>query len=976
MEPKAFRALLQQTLAIPLLVLTLLAMVLVGEIQFLSSSLGWVDHTDQVIAGSRQMIKLIIDMETGVRGYQNTGRQLFLEPYNKAQLSIDSTADAIDQLVSDNPSQQSQLANIRRSFDQWRLLSGQIVETHHGGQESEYAVNIQGQQLMDLVRKENEVFIGTEEGLRAERVKKAHNAFTLLTLSCALLSLGAGVFFAIFFRRQMRLVRADFQKQSEAAETREEERKLKETELRKSNARVELSAEVAGLGEWEINLSDRTGSRSKRHDEIMGYDSPLPVWSYEMFLDRVLPQNRSEVEASFATAQIVGTWDIETEISLTDGEVRWIWVCGRCVPNETGQAIRMFGTLMDITSRKRAEQRILHLASIPELHPNPIVETDLKGTLTYINAAALRQFPTLAELGATHSCLTGLDSTIEFLKRSSGGSFTREIVNNENTYLQTIHYAPELGVIRSYFSDISHLKQVEEQLREKEERFRSMFEHAAVGMEQVAPDGVFVMVNPALCLMLEYSNDELVGKNCKEVIHPDDLKRQDELLMSLYAGEVDSYQMEKRYVCRSGNTIWVSTTSSLVNDASGNLLYRISIVEDISKRKKAEDQIQQGQKMEAIGRLAGGLAHDFNTLLGVILGYSDLALAELPPNSLIRSRVEQIEKSAQTGAVLTKQLLAFSRQQSISPQVIDLRGVVLGMEPMLRRLLSEDIEILVLCSDESCPVNADPSQMQQVLLNLAANAGHAMPRGGTLTIDVRTVDLNGGVRNSVSMISPLKEVLTISDTGKGMAPEVMSHIFEPFFTTKPIGEGTGLGLATVYGIVKQSGGEISVSSEPGEGTTFKVSLPRSLQDIAVTVPVNSSVERLTGNETILLVEDSAPLRELTREVLAGKGYSVIEATDGIDALELSRNYVGTIDLLITDIAMPRMRGTDLAEYLVKERPAIAVLILSGYADDAISHIAHPGRISSLEKPCASSTLLKTVRRVLDEWQATVLQNAS
>jgi two-component system, cell cycle sensor histidine kinase and response regulator CckA len=418
----------------------------------------------------------------------------------------------------------------------------------------------------------------------------------------------------------------------------------------------------------------------------------------------------------------------------------------------------------------------------------------------------------------------------------------------------------------------------------------------------------------------------------------------------------------------NGEEFPIEATVSQV-EVAGQKLFTI-ILRDITERKRAESleqQLQQANKMEALGRLAGGVAHDFNTLLNIMLGYSELLLSELPQGDRRRERAEQIEKSAQTGALLTKQLLAFSRKQPIAPKVSDLNQMVKDLEPMLRRLMREDIELEVHYSAEICPVKVDLSQMQQLVLNLAANARDAMPSGGNVTIDVQSVELDETYTHQHPSMAPGRyEMLVVSDSGVGMDRETVAHIFEPFFTTKALGKGTGLGLATVSGIVKQNGGDIRVDSEPGIGSIFRVYLPRSAEAVERTERVRQSPQKLSGNETILLVEDSAPLRKLTRELLSREGYVILEAVDGVDALKVSEQHPGRISLLITDIVMPRMRGTELAIHITAQRPDIAIVYLSGYIEDAVARLSDSRRIAILEKPYTSDTLLRTVRQSLDE----------
>jgi PAS domain S-box-containing protein len=518
--------------------------------------------------------------------------------------------------------------------------------------------------------------------------------------------------------------------------------------------------------------------------------------------------------------------------------------------------------------------------------------------------------------------------------------------------------------------DITERMRTGEALRQNEERLRAMYQHAAVGIEQIGTDGRLLMVNPAFRRLLGYGEHEMLGKTFNEITHPADCERESQLLRSLLNGERDSYALEKRYLHKDGSPVWASVTSSLVKDAAGHPLSRVSIIQDIAERKRAElleEQLQQAQKLESLGQLAGAVAHDFNTLLNIMLGYAGLLLYELPGDDPRRVRVEQIEASAQSGAQLTRQLLAFSRKQAFVPQVIDLRKAVQDLQPMLQRLLPQDVEVDVRCSVEPCPVKLDPGRMQQVLLNLATNARDAMPLGGKLTIEARTVELDEAyVQKHAPMAPGSYEMLAVSDTGSGMNSETIAHIFEPFFTTKPPGQGTGLGLSTIYGIVKQSGGDIWVYSEPGAGSIFKIYLPRSGETVEHSEPLRPVPQKLSGNETILLVEDSEPLRELTRELLTRVGYVVLVAADGVEAIKLSQTYQGEIHLLMTDIVMPKMRGPEVAMHISKQRPHTAVVFLSGYTEEAVSQMENAGRIKLIEKPYSADTLLRTVRQLLDD----------
>jgi two-component system, cell cycle sensor histidine kinase and response regulator CckA len=422
---------------------------------------------------------------------------------------------------------------------------------------------------------------------------------------------------------------------------------------------------------------------------------------------------------------------------------------------------------------------------------------------------------------------------------------------------------------------------------------------------------------------------------------------------------------EEKETWPDGRVTWVSTTKVPVRDAGGAVVGLLGISRDITERKKLEEQLLASQKMEAVGRLAGGVAHDFNNLLAVIVGYGEMVLKRLEKGSPLHAKQLEVLKAAQRAASLTGQLLAFSRKQVLQPRVLDVNDVVSDMDALLRRLIGEDIELRTHSAPDLGSVSADPGQLGQIIMNLAVNARDAMPRGGRLTIETASVELDATYAMQHPPTTPGRYVmLAVSDSGCGMAPEVRAHIFEPFFTTKAQGEGTGLGLSTVYGIVKQSGGCVWVYSEPGLGTTFKIYLPRV---DAAPCPAPEIPPVAPGcAETVLLIEDEPALRGAIQDMLETHGYSVLAAPDGAAALQIADEHEGSIDLLITDVVMPGMSGREAAEAITAIRPSVRVLYISGYTGDAIRLNGGLRRGAAfLSKPFTSAALLGRCRGVLD-----------
>lgn len=396
-----------------------------------------------------------------------------------------------------------------------------------------------------------------------------------------------------------------------------------------------------------------------------------------------------------------------------------------------------------------------------------------------------------------------------------------------------------------------------------------------------------------------------------------------------------------------------------------------TILEDLGGQKRLEEQLYQAQKMEALGKLAGGIAHDFNNLLTAIMGYSEILLGKLDANDPNRCDLREIKMAAERAASLTSQLLAFSRKQVLIPQVLDLNTVVMNIRKMLRRLISEDIEIFIRLEARLGKIKVDQGQLEQIIINLAVNARDAMPQGGKLIIETKNLEIDEyyGRGKPTSVVPGPYVMLAVSDTGQGMTPEVQARLFEPFFTTKELGRGTGLGLCTVYSIVKHSGGYIWVYSEPERGTTFKVYFPQIDEQVGEALEAQTLNSTLTGTETILLVEDDKSLRESIRTILQQHGYLVLEAEDGDEAETLSSGYQGPVHLLLTDVIMPGMSGHLLAQHLTKRRPELKVLYVSGYADHAAIHhgLLDPGSIL-LSKPFSPEALARKIREVLESEQ--------
>jgi two-component system, cell cycle sensor histidine kinase and response regulator CckA len=516
--------------------------------------------------------------------------------------------------------------------------------------------------------------------------------------------------------------------------------------------------------------------------------------------------------------------------------------------------------------------------------------------------------------------------------------------------------------------DVTERKKAEQALRRSEERFRKVIETSGEGIAMRDPSGHLTFVNGRFAEMLGFSVPELVGKHVRDIIAPEFHQLVQESFVRRKNTGI-SETIDIQFVRKNGEYMDAILAASPMYDEEGSFIGSLGMVTDITERKVLEAQLRQSQKMEAVGRLAGGVAHDFNNnLLTAIRGHVDMLSSEMEGDSPLLADVVEIGKAADRAAALTQQLLAFSRRQMLQPVVMQIDSVVREMETLLRRLIAEDIDLQITLGAEGKRVRADRTQIEQVLMNLLVNAVDAMPSGGT----VRIVTGPAVVDEEFARANPGAHIgdhvsLCVTDTGHGMDSQTLSHVFEPFFTTKDIGKGTGLGLATVYGIVKQSGGHIRVLSEVGRGTTFEILLPSVQDPVVAPREGERTLPRTDSGETVLVAEDEDAVRALTVRILRKRGYQVLEARDGRNAIEVAEQFAGSIRLLVTDVIMPRMGGRELSESLARVRPEMKVLFMSGYTDDQLLQrgVLQNGSGNFLEKPFTPEALANKVREVLE-----------
>jgi PAS domain S-box-containing protein len=781
---------------------------------------------------------------------------------------------------------------------------------------------------------------------------------------------------------------------------------------------------------WEMDFPTlKITFVSQQAERILGYSVQKWLGELDSWASIIHPDDRKTVVRLSQDAISGGQdYDLEYRALAADGRIVWLRDMVRLVRDAKGQVRQLRGVMVDITLQKNQEAEFKARAdqesAIAALGQRALSGVDLSAfmddaaplvartlNVNFCEILELLQNGTDLLLRAGKGWQTGLvghatvsaegDSLARFTLLAMEPVIIEDAPTEKRFSLPTHHRAHGIvcgvsvaiggrdrpyGVLGAYSShprvfaktEIAFLQTVanvlgtwverkwaELALREREEKYRTLFEGVPVGLYRTAPDGKVLDVNAATVQMMGYPDrDSLVTLNSAEMyVHPEERERWKERMER--EGVVRDFEIQSYR--RDGKIIWLRDTARMIRDARSGAAYYEGTLEDITESKHLEEQLNRAQKMEAIGRLAGGIARDYNNLLTIIIGYSQLLQGTVESNDVNRSYVEEVLKAGERAASLTRQLLAFSRQQVLDPRVLDLNTVVAGMDQMLRRLIGEDIELLTVMGADLGRIKADPGQIEQVIMNLAVNSRDAMPEGGKMILETANVDLDEAYAGKHFPLQPGRYVLlALTDTGCGMGAETKSHIFEPFFTTKEKGKGTGLGLATVYGIVKQSGGYIWVYSEPGQGTTFKIHLPRVEDDVDDFRPAVKRKEQRRGSEVILVVEDENAVRALIRDVLQSLGYKVLEAPNGSEALALAEWHTEPISLVLTDVVMPGMSGRELVDRLVLLRPKTKVLFMSGYTYDAVFHHGVvPSGVPFLQKPFTSDALARKVREVLD-----------
>ena len=712
-----------------------------------------------------------------------------------------------------------------------------------------------------------------------------------------------------------------------------------------------------------------------RAEEILGYPAERWFTDPDFLVNLIHPDDRERILSLMQSAISAGK-DYELEFRALAADHRTVWLRNivRIHRDPEGRAQQLRGVMVDISDRKQAEATLKEseerYRNLLENFIDGVILT-VEGKITFVNPVmcALTGYSSEELRGRPPTELlvpeerdrarermsallagSGEHAVVYHLLRKQGGLVPVEVGS------RLIHYGGKPALL-SVVHDITGRDRAEQELRTSEERYRQLFENANDLVYTHDMEGNLTSFNKAGERITGYTREEALRMNIRELIAPQDLDTARDM-MSRIADETPSVPFELSILSKEKRRIILEISPHWIYQ-KGKPIGIQGIGRDVTERTQLGEQLRQAQKMEAIGQLAGGVAHDFNNLLTLIEGYCELSMSHVESGTPLRKYIEAIHQAGERATSLTRQLLAFSRRQILQPRVLDLNSLVTDIEKMLYRLIGEEIELVTTLDSNLGRVKVDPGQIDQVLMNLAVNARDAMPAGGKLILETRNVELEEPCTRPPNTVPPGSYVvLTVQDTGHGMDSETQARMFEPFFTTKEQGKGTGLGLATVYGIVRQSGGSILVSSVPDQGTTFEIFLPKVTASLETEArPQKNNGNRIKGNQPIMVVEDEYSIRKLAREFLEVQGFKVLEASCGDEALEISEKHGGPLHLVMTDVVMPGMSGPELITRLSPSHPEMRVFYISGYADSRVvdGGLLNPGA-EFLQKPFSFATL--------------------
>jgi len=751
--------------------------------------------------------------------------------------------------------------------------------------------------------------------------------------------------------------------------------------LRTSEGRLAEAQRVAHVGHWDRDLVTGRVTLSSEAMRIFGvpYVQRDLAGFETQWRALVHPDDQERVAAGMAEALRGGArYDVEYRVVHPDGQVRIVHSQGDVTRSDDGRPRRIFGTMQDITDFRRAETELRasegRFRTFVDHATDAFFLHEWNGTILDVNRQACDS------LGYTRDELVGMspaaiDVDTDFRQQIAPPLDSGDVVAFDSRHRRKDGSTFPVEVrLRSFTQegkrfavalvrDITQRKAAERAVIESHSLLNAVVEGTSGAVFVKDLNGRYVMINSACARLFGLTVEEVVGRGDHDLFLPDvadEIVEHDrQVLMSGAAHTIEEAP------AMHGSTRTYLTTRGVYRDAQDQAIGLVGFSRDITDLKRLEQQFRQAQKMEAVGQLAGGVAHDFNNLLTAIIGFGEMAFNGLAPDDPNREFITEIRRAGQRAANLTRQLLAFSRKQVLRPEVVSLNTLLGDVMKLLQRLIGEDIEVSLLPDEGLGLAKIDPGQFEQAVINLAVNARDAMPHGGSLSIETTNVELDAAYASLHEDVAPgLYVMVAVSDSGLGMDETTRAHIFEPFFTTKPTGEGTGLGLAMVYGFVKQSGGHVEAYSESGRGTTFKIFLPRVF-DAVVTASADDIATMPKGHETVLLVEDEEAVRTLAARVLQAAGYTVLSARNGTEAIRLADDHQETIDLLATDLVMPRMSGLEVASQLTQTRPGIRILLMSGYPNEAAMRHGVPPGASLLQKPFNAIALARAVRQVLD-----------